>query len=167
MPKIVVFPFKSLVESPVGIIEIQGTATHVHHVHFLHRDAEVKSGVETDVTRICAAQLREYFEGNRKVFDVPMQQDGTDFMQQTWQQVSAIPFGKTATYLDLSKTMGDENLTRAVGTANGKNQLAILVPCHRIIGTNGKLTGYAWGLHRKQWLLDHEAKINHTFTRLF
>jgi methylated-DNA-[protein]-cysteine S-methyltransferase len=113
------------------------------------------------------AQLQEYFAGKRKDFSIPTQQDGTDFMQEVWENVSDIPFGKTASYLDLAKLAGDEKLTRAVGTANGKNQLAILVPCHRVIGSSGKLTGYAWGLSRKQWLLDHEAKVNNTYAKLF
>ncbi|MES2778983.1 MAG: methylated-DNA--[protein]-cysteine S-methyltransferase [Bacteroidota bacterium] len=167
MPKIIVFPFRSYLQSPIGIIEIQATQHNVHSVRFLDKTESFKQSVDNEVTQQCVLQLTEYFDGKRKDFSVSTQQEGTDFMQGVWVNVCDIPYGKTASYLDLAKLSGDENLTRAVGTANGKNQLAILVPCHRVIGTNGKLTGYAWGLHRKQWLLDHEAKVNNTYSKLF
>lgn len=167
MPKIIVFPFRSYIQSPIGILEIQATQQHVHAIRFLDNTATPKQSVDSDLTRQCTAQLLEYFAGTRKEFSIPTQQEGTEFMQDVWTNVMDIPYGKTASYLDLAKLAGDEKLTRAVGTANGKNQLAIIVPCHRVIGTNGKLTGYAWGLVRKQWLLDHEAKVNNTYSKLF
>jgi methylated-DNA-[protein]-cysteine S-methyltransferase len=167
MPKIIVFPFRSYLQSPIGVIEIQATQHHVHQIRFCEKDEVFKPSVENELTQQCAIELEAYFEGKRKDFSIPTQQEGTDFMQEVWDDVKDIPFGKTATYADLAKLAGDENLTRAVGSANGKNQLAIIVPCHRVIGRSGKLTGYAWGLHRKQWLLDHEAKINNTYFKLF
>ena len=167
MPKIIVFPFRSYLQTPIGVMEIQATQTHVHSIRFLDNNEPIKPVVENDVTRICAVQLQEYFEGTRKDFSIETQQEGTDFMQEVWDDVKDIPYNKTANYADLAKLAGDENLTRAVGSANGKNQLAIIVPCHRVIGSNGKLTGYAWGLHRKQWLLDHEAKVSNTYFKLF
>ncbi len=167
MPKIIVFPFRSYVHSPIGMLEIQATQTAVHSIRFMKDNEEIKSIVENDLTQQCSIELTEYFEGTRKQFTIPTQQEGTDFQQEIWEAVAKIPYAKTVSYLDLAKKANDENLTRAVGTANGKNQLAIVVPCHRVIGSNGKLTGYAWGLHRKQWLLDHEAKTNHTYSKLF
>ncbi|MES2560316.1 MAG: methylated-DNA--[protein]-cysteine S-methyltransferase [Bacteroidota bacterium] len=167
MPKIIVFPFRGYIQSPIGVLEIQATQLHIHSVRFLDKQETFKQSVDNDVIQQGLLQLTEYFDGKRKDFSIPTQQEGTDFMQEVWEDVRDIPFGKTASYLDLAKLAGDDKLTRAVGTANGKNQLAILVPCHRVIGTNGKLTGYAWGLHRKQWLLDHEAKVNNTYAKLF
>jgi methylated-DNA-[protein]-cysteine S-methyltransferase len=148
-------------------MEIQATQSHVHSVRFIEDMEELKQQVSNDMTTQCVVQLDEYFNGKRKDFSVPTQQEGTDFMQEVWDDVKDIPYGKTATYADLAKLAGDEKLTRAVGSANGKNQLAILVPCHRVVGSNGKLTGYAWGLSRKQWLLDHEARVNNTYYKLF
>jgi methylated-DNA-[protein]-cysteine S-methyltransferase len=167
MPKIIVFPFRAYFQSPIGVMEIQATQNHVHSIRFLAPNEEFKQVVENDMTRLCAAQLEEYFTGLRKDFSIQTHQEGTDFMQEVWDDVKDIPYAKTASYADLAKLAGDENLTRAVGSANGKNQLAIIVPCHRVIGSNGKLTGYAWGLSRKQWLLDHEAKVNNTYAKLF
>ncbi len=167
MPIIVVFPFRVYYRSPIGLMEIQATQSHVHSVRFIEDMEELKQQVSNDMTTQCVVQLDEYFNGKRKDFSVPTQQEGTDFMQEVWDDVKDIPYGKTATYADLAKLAGDEKLTRAVGSANGKNQLAILVPCHRVVGSNGKLTGYAWGLSRKQWLLDHEARVNNTYYKLF
>ncbi|MBD0368698.1 MAG: methylated-DNA--[protein]-cysteine S-methyltransferase, partial [Flavisolibacter sp.] len=110
------------------------------------------------VLKTVLQQLQEYFEGKRKIFDLPLQQQGTEFQQRVWNQLLQVPFGKTISYLELARKIGDVKAIRAVGTANGKNNLAIVVPCHRVIGTNTRLTGYAGGLWRKQWLLEHEAK---------
>jgi methylated-DNA-[protein]-cysteine S-methyltransferase len=167
MPKIIVFPFRSYVQSPIGILEIQATQHHVHSVRFIEKSESFKQSVDNKLTQQCVNELTEYFAGERKEFTIATQQEGTDFMQEVWEDVRNIPYATTASYLDLAKLAGDEKLTRAVGTSNGKNQLAIIVPCHRVIGTSGKLSGYAWGLHRKQWLLDHEAKVNNTYAKLF
>ncbi len=115
----------------------------------------------------CLLQLHEYFEGSRKEFHLPVQQNGTAFQQKIWTALMQIPYGKTISYLELSKRTGDAKAIRAVGTTNGKNQLSIVVPCHRIIGSNGTLTGYGGGLWRKQWLLEHEAKFEHGVQMLF
>lgn len=103
-------------------------------------------------------QLDEYFAGTRQVFDLPLVMTGTSFQKRVWQALLDIPYGSKSTYLQQSVTLGDEKAIRAVARANGENCLAIIVPCHRVIGTNGNLTGYAGGLKAKQWLLDHEAK---------
>ena len=115
----------------------------------------------------CRQQLSEYFEGTRRKFDLPLQQNGTAFQQKIWLALTQIPFGQTISYMELSKRTGDTKAIRAVGTTNGKNQLSIVVPCHRVIGINGTLTGYSGGLWRKQWLLEHEAKIVHGLQMLF
>lgn len=115
----------------------------------------------------CLLQLHEYFEGNRKEFDLPVHQNGTAFQQKIWSALTQIPYGKTMSYLELSKRTGDAKAIRAVGTTNGKNQLSIVVPCHRVIGSNGSLTGYGGGLWRKQWLLEHEARFAHGVQTLF
>ena len=106
----------------------------------------------------CIQQLDEYFSGQRKAFDLPLKQPGTDFQQKVWSLLLKIQYGKTVSYNDLSKQYGDVKAIRAVASANGKNDLAIIVPCHRVIGSNQSLTGYAGGLWRKKWLLEHEAK---------
>ncbi len=145
------------INSPVGRIAIHGTADHITAVLF---EDEAQQHVATPgaapLLYTAAQQLEEYFSKTRKTFDFPMQQPGTDFQQRVWQQLTTIPFGETITYLALAKRVGNVKSIRAVGTTNGKNALAIVVPCHRVIGSGGVLTGYAGGLWRKQWLLDHE-----------
>jgi methylated-DNA-[protein]-cysteine S-methyltransferase len=112
-------------------------------------------------------QMIEYFQGQRRVFDLPVQQTGTDFQQSVWQQLIQIPYGKTISYMELARRMGDTKTIRAAASANGKNQLAIVVPCHRVVGSKNDLVGYAGGLWRKKWLLDHELKIAHGVLTLF
>ena len=104
-------------------------------------------------------QFNEYFEGTRKTFDLILNPQGTDFQKKVWDALLKIPYGKTVSYLELSKTLGDVKAIRAVAAANGKNPLWIIVPCHRVIGSNGDLTGYAGGLHRKKWLIEHESPV--------
>ncbi len=101
-------------------------------------------------------QLDDYFKGNRQEFNLTLNPKGTSFQQKVWKALSEIPFGKTCSYLELSRKLGDAKAIRAVASANGKNPLWVVIPCHRVIGSNGSLTGYAGGLHRKQWLLNHE-----------
>lgn len=110
----------------------------------------------SDVIKLALAQLDDYFKGTRKVFSIPLMLIGTDFQKKVWDELIKIPFGHTETYFGLSRKLNNPNLTRAVAAANGANALAIFVPCHRIIGSNGELTGYAGGLKAKQFLLNHE-----------
>ena len=105
----------------------------------------------------CVLQLNEYFKGDRKQFSLKLNAKGTDFQERVWNELLTIPYGKTSSYLELSKQLGDVKAIRAVANANGKNPLWIIVPCHRVIGSDGSLTGYAGGLHRKKWLLEHES----------
>jgi methylated-DNA-[protein]-cysteine S-methyltransferase len=107
----------------------------------------------------CIDQIGEYFQGRRKRFSVRLLMEGTDFQKKVWEQVSKIPFGEKVSYKDLATSIGNEDAFRAVGAANGKNPVSIIIPCHRVIGTNGQLTGYGGGLWRKAWLLKHEAEL--------
>ena len=118
-----------------------------------------ESILENDVILKAKNQLYEYFDGNRIEFNVPLQLVGTDFQKKVWNLLMKIPFGKTISYLDLAKMLGDPNATRAVAAANGKNPIAIIIPCHRVIGSDGSLTGYAGGLGNKRMLLSFESKI--------
>ncbi|MEZ4881989.1 MAG: methylated-DNA--[protein]-cysteine S-methyltransferase, partial [Flavobacteriaceae bacterium] len=102
-------------------------------------------------------QLQEYFEGNRKEFNLKLSPKGTDFQKRVWQQLQQIPFGKTTSYQQMANTLGDPKVIRAAASANGKNPISIIIPCHRVIGSDGSLTGYAGGLHRKKWLLEFES----------
>lgn len=143
--------------SPLGQLKIVCTDEHVREAIFMN-DAVESPNDEAPLLAQCIQQLDEYFSGNRRVFELPLQQAGTDFQQKVWQLLLQIPFGKTLSYNTLSKQYGDVKAIRAVASANGKNNLAIVVPCHRVVGTNQSLTGYAGGLWRKKWLLEHEAK---------
>lgn len=107
-------------------------------------------------------QLTEYFAGARTEFDLPLTPKGTDFQRRVWSELQHIPHGSTASYLSISKAIGDVKAIRAVGLANGKNPIAIVIPCHRVIGSDGSLTGYAGGLWRKEWLLRHEGALIQT-----
>ena len=155
--------YYSNINSPVGLIEISGDDEFVRSVLFVD-EAKEESAALSKALRECKKQLQEYFDGKRKVFELSLSQEGSDFQQRVWGQLIAIDFGKTRSYMQLAKALGDPKCIRAAGTANGKNQLAIIVPCHRVVGSDGKLVGYAGGLHRKKWLLDFEAKENGALT---
>jgi len=107
----------------------------------------------------CVTQLDEYFNGTRKEFDLKLNPQGTDFQKRVWNELLEIPFGKSRTYLEQSKYFGDVKAIRAVASANGKNPIWIVIPCHRVIGSDGSLTGYAGGIWRKKWLLEHESGV--------
>lgn len=144
-------------QSPVGLLEIKVAGDFVASISFV--DEQQSNADSYPLLERVIEQLEQYFNGERKVFDIPLKQYGTDFQQRVWNELLNIPFGKTISYLQLSKKLGDVKAIRAVGTTNGKNSLAIVVPCHRVIGSDGSLTGYAGGLWRKQWLLDHESNL--------
>lgn len=145
----------AFIESPLGITKIVGDENGISEISVL---SEGKKTAKIPVSlKECVSQLREYFDGQRQDFDFKMNPHGTEFQQKVWQELLNIPFGKTMSYLDLSKKLGDVKAIRAVASANGRNPLWIAVPCHRVIGTDGSLTGYAGGLWRKKWLLEHES----------
>lgn len=151
--------FTAYYASPLGKLKIQCSNDHVKALLF-EDDVERTPSDKHPLLATCILQLHEYFAGQRKQFQLPLQQSGTAFQQKVWDLLSQIPYGKTISYNDLAKQYGDVKAIRAVASANGKNNLAIIVPCHRVIGTNQSLTGYAGGLWRKKWLLEHEAKYH-------
>lgn len=145
-------------ESPIGVIEIIGTDEAICSIMFSERDKSVNliQGETPKVLKDCLDQLDEYFKGELIEFTFPYLVEGTDFQKTVWNALKRIPNAETASYKDIAVSIGNEKAIRAVGSANGKNKLSIVIPCHRIIGSNGKLTGYAGGLWRKEWLLQHE-----------
>ena len=147
-----------IINSPLGYTKIVGDKDGIQSVSVLNSEEEVSKTIPKSLMN-CVEQLNEYFEGTRKNFNLKLNPKGTDFQQKVWVELNSIPFGKTLSYMDLSKKLGDAKAIRAVANANGKNPLWILVPCHRVIGSDGSLTGYAGGLHRKKWLLEHESPV--------
>ena len=144
--------------TPLGIAKLEGDVDGLAVVSVLNNEQEV-TDVIPEVLEDAVYQLNEYFEGKRTQFDLELNPTGTDFQKKVWEALLKIPHGKTNSYMDLSKTLGDPKAIRAVAAANGKNPLWIIVPCHRVIGSDGSLTGYAGGLHRKKWLLEHESPV--------
>ena len=142
-------------QSPLGAIEITASDGEISSVAFIENHPENISN-SSELSEVLQ-QFDEYFSGKRKEFSLPLAPEGTIFQKQVWHELKTIPFGEKRSYLDIALKLGDKNLTRAVGAANGKNPIAIIIPCHRVIGENGSLTGYAGGLWRKEWLLDLES----------
>jgi methylated-DNA-[protein]-cysteine S-methyltransferase len=148
----------AFIKTPLGIAKIVGDAIGIAVISVLD-DGNISSTIP-DNLKEAVSQLQEYFEGKRTDFTFKLNPTGTEFQQKVWKELLEIPFGKTMSYLELSKKLGDVKAIRAVASANGKNPLWIVVPCHRVIGTDGSLTGYAGGLWRKKWLLEHENPSN-------
>ena len=142
------------IHTPVGIIEISGSDEGIRSIIFL--DTQSGSTPVPASLQECANQLNEYFAGERQTFSLKLDPRGTEFQLKVWGKLQQIPYGKTISYLELARMTGSETNTRAVGNANGKNKINIVVPCHRVIGSNGKLTGYGGGLWRKEILLKLE-----------
>jgi methylated-DNA-[protein]-cysteine S-methyltransferase len=142
------------IKTPLGIASITGDEIGISEISVLE-EGIVSVEIPT-VLQEAVSQLNDYFEGKRTDFDFKLNPKGTEFQQKVWRALLEIPYGKTRTYLEQSKVLGDVKAIRAVASANGKNPLWIVVPCHRVIGTDGSLTGYAGGLWRKKWLLEHE-----------
>jgi methylated-DNA-[protein]-cysteine S-methyltransferase len=145
--------------SPVGLLKLQCSDKYIKTVNFCDAEGAIQHD-EHKLLQACSRQLDEYFAGKRKHFSLPLNQDGTEFQTKVWDLLSKIPYGKTISYNELAKHYGDIKAIRAVASANGKNNIAIIVPCHRVIGSDHSLVGYAGGLWRKKWLLDHEAKYH-------
>lgn len=147
--------YKEYVASPVGTLEVCASGSSITAISFVeHNDTEV---VSNTLTNEACAQLSAYFEKRLSQFDLPLQATGTDFQHKVWKALMDIPYGSTASYADIAKLLQNPNAVRAVGMANGRNPIAIVVPCHRVIGSNNSLTGYAGGLERKQFLLKLEG----------
>lgn len=151
--------YKTFYNSPIGLIEISGTENSITSLYFIGEEynSDQKS---TPYLEQCVEQLDEYFNGKRKTFELDIQPEGTDFQKRVWAELLNIPYGDTRSYMDITILLGDAKLIRAVANANGKNNISIIIPCHRVIGSDGSLTGYGGGLWRKKWLLDHEQKFS-------
>lgn len=145
-----------VVKSPLGFIKIVGDETGITAIKILNSEEKITDSMPVELED-CVRQLNDYFAGIRTQFSLKLNPQGTRFQKTVWNEILKIPYGKTSSYLQLSKQLGDVKAIRAVANANGKNPLWIIIPCHRVIGSNGSLTGYAGGLHRKQWLLEHES----------
>lgn len=143
------------IQTALGIAIISGDENGISAIT-VHDEGEISAKIPKELKQ-AAAQLEQYFRGERTYFDLKLQPKGTEFQQKVWQTLREIPFGKTISYLDMAKKLGDVKAIRAVAAANAKNPLWIVIPCHRVIGTDGSLTGYAGGLWRKKWLLQHET----------
>lgn len=157
--------------SPIGQLRISSNDSCITEVHFLNKDEPFTATTALTgappVLEQCLDELTAYFNGQRKSFEVPVYQEGTDFQQRVWNELMNIPFGKTISYLTLAKRLGDPKSIRAAASTNGKNCIAVIVPCHRVIGSNNDLVGYGGGLWRKKWLLDMETKITYGVQTLF
>lgn len=147
---------KAYYNSPLGTLEITGNTNGIFSILF--RDENIVDSKEIPASlQKCVTQLNEYFSGARKTFELVLQPEGTKFQRSVWNELLKVPFGKTRSYLEQSKKLGDVKAIRAIASANGKNPISIIIPCHRIIGSDGSLTGYAGGIWRKRWLLEHES----------
>ncbi|SOD80654.1 methylated-DNA--[protein]-cysteine S-methyltransferase [Spirosoma fluviale] len=148
-------------DSPLGLVAITGNDTGVSVITCMNVSPfeNAPEGPVAEPVRLAAEQLKAYFAGQLMSFDFPINPVGTAFQQSVWRALLDVPFGTTLSYLTLARRMGDEKAIRAVAAANGRNPLWIVIPCHRIIGSDGSLTGYAGGLWRKQWLLEHEGAL--------
>lgn len=149
--------FIDYMQTPIGMLEIRADGQGVSGVGFVEQE---QSPVANPLTNMAKVQLGEYFDGQRQAFDLPLSIQGTDFQRQVWQRLLEVPYGQTDSYQSIALKINNPKAVRAVGSANGKNKIAIVIPCHRIIGANGTLTGYAGGLDRKSWLLEWEQKAH-------
>lgn len=151
------------------MLKMGGTDAYIAELSYVDNQDQVTHGEPgiSEVMHQCTEELIEFFNGKRRVFDIPVYQEGTTFQQRVWAELLNIPFGKTISYLEQAKRVGDAKAIRAVASTNGKNKLAIIVPCHRVIGSDKTLIGYGGGLWRKKWLLQHEFKIMHGVQTLF
>ena len=149
------------IDSPIGSLTLAASGSALHAIEFeSNRHPQARAGWiegETALLRHAALQLREYFEGRRQTFDLPLAPQGTGFQRAAWQALAAIPYGETRSYAQQAAALGRPSATRAVGAANGRNPLPIVLPCHRVIGANGSLTGFGGGIEVKRWLLAHEG----------
>ncbi|QIE59974.1 methylated-DNA--[protein]-cysteine S-methyltransferase [Rasiella rasia] len=145
-------------QTPIGMLEIKGDSNGVSAISFLD-ETELDHKSVPKSLQIAVRELEEYFSKTRTQFSFQLNPQGTDFQKKVWNELLSIPFGKTTSYQQMANQLGDPKVIRAAASANGKNPVAIVVPCHRVIGSDGSLTGYAGGLHRKKWLLDHESPV--------
>tara|TARA_B100001146_G_scaffold225257_1_gene249088 strand:+ start:10557 stop:11033 length:477 start_codon:yes stop_codon:yes gene_type:complete len=149
-------------ETPIGPLTVSGDSQGVQSVVF-SEEQDITSEDTVPVTlKDAVVQLQEYFSGQRTAFNLKLNPEGTAFQKKVWQELQSISFGKTCSYQEIANKLGDPKVIRAAASANGKNPIAIIIPCHRVIGSDGSLTGYAGGLHRKKWLLELESPVTQT-----
>lgn len=146
------------IKCTLGTVLLEGDHLGISRISITDEETNTSETIPSELKE-AVLQLKEYFAGNLRQFDLRLNPEGTDFQKRVWTELQKVPFGKTISYLELSKKLGDIKAIRAVAAANGKNPLWVVVPCHRIIGSDGSLTGYAGGLWRKKWLLDHENPV--------
>lgn len=154
--------YQTLYESPIGTILLEANDLSLLHLDFLEKDNEVRLHDSSHILKQTTSELDEYFKGKRMKFTVSMYQEGTPFQLSVWNALKTIPYGEVKSYQDIATQIGNVKAVRAVGLTNGKNPIGIIVPCHRVIGKNGKMVGYASGVWRKEWLLQHEHKHLHS-----
>jgi methylated-DNA-[protein]-cysteine S-methyltransferase len=150
--------FKGFLQSPIGLLEITSDGDSITSILFREKEHLGQEANTNHVILFCIDQLNEYFDGNRQIFELPTNPSGTEFQNKVWERVCKIPFGETTSYGNIATALGDPKLNRAVGSANGANPIPIIIPCHRVIGNDGSLTGYGGGLNKKRWLLNHEQQ---------
>ncbi|RAK06514.1 methylated-DNA-[protein]-cysteine S-methyltransferase [Halanaerobium saccharolyticum] len=141
-------------DSPIGLVEIQADKEKIVSLDF--KEEKRYQEVANPVLLTAKKQLDEYFKGERKIFELPLEIEGTEFQESVWQQLLEIPYGNTFSYKEVAEAIGNNKAYRAVGNANNKNRIPIIIPCHRVTASNGKLGGYGGGIWRKKWLLQHE-----------
>jgi len=151
--------YAQTLETPIGLLQVVCSDGALQAIHFSEQRQEGHPG-DSELLSEAIRQLQQYFSGERREFDLPLEAQGTPFQKAVWQALRAVPFGKTASYKDIALAIGNPKAIRAVGLANKRNPIPIIIPCHRIIGSNGKLTGYAGGLWRKEYLLNLEKKFS-------
>ena len=147
--------FTEYIDSPMGPVKINATSSGICQVLFTDT---IETAAPSQLTTLAAKQLQAYFDGTLQQFSLPLAANGTAFQRQVWQALCTVPFAATCSYADIARQIDNKKAVRAVGAANGRNPIAIIVPCHRVIGANGTLTGYAGGLDKKAWLLKHEQR---------
>ncbi len=149
--------FYSTFDSPIGIIHLEAYPTHLTYCQFTQPESLVNNQQSNIIIEKTKQELSDYFTGQLKIFSVPFVLEGTEFQKKVWNCLIDIPFAQTRCYQEIALRINNPTAVRAVGRTNGLNPIAIIVPCHRVIGKNGSLTGYAGGLERKRWLLEHES----------
>lgn len=154
------FKYITYLPTPIGQLKITADENAVNSILFVFNNTKMEKENINSIVAQCKNELAEYFSGKRKEFDVPIRQAGTEFQQKVWNELLKIPYGETVSYEDIAVALGDKKSVRVVGSSNGKNQISIIVPCHRVIGKDGSLTGYAGGMWRKKWLLNHEKEFS-------
>ena len=156
--RLTLISFCGYYESPIGLIKVTGTSEAISSIKFVENPRD--EPLSNPTVKGAIEQLSEYFAGTRRVFDLPLVMPGTPFQRMVWQQLLKIPFGQTQSYQTIANAIAHPTAVRAVGAANGKNPISIIVPCHRCVGSDGSLTGYGGGLWRKEWLLRHEGVLS-------